>query len=217
MRAAVSADVWQRAQTGHYRTWQAYVESGERASEDRRAVWRAILDEVRGFASPESGQRVLDIGCGLDTVLDFLDGVRGYTLDSLMHRLAEFGLSGSAEHAAGLFEALPYRDASFDRVFLMNVLDHVRDPARGLAEVARVLRPGGALVLSVDTYAGQKYLQKRARKWWDRTRGASTKHPWVFSVQDTTRLLQRLGFEPRTSLHVVGTKARRTMFGAVRL
>ena len=42
----------------------------------------------------------------------------------------------------GVGESIPYPDASFDLVFADNVLDHLPDPARVFAEVARVLRGG---------------------------------------------------------------------------
>lgn len=46
-------------------------------------------------------------------------------------------------------DGLPFKDGSFDTVLCMNVLEHVRDPARVLAEIRRVLRPGGFLLFGV--------------------------------------------------------------------
>ncbi len=212
MKRAVKRGVWERAQTGHLETWVGFARDGSGRSTERARIWRAILEQVEAERPFGPGERVLDIGCGLDTVLDYVPDVIGVTLDSLMARLGELGLTRAARHTAGVFEELPFRDASFDRVFLMNVLDHVRDPEGGLAEVARVLRPGGQLILSVDTFANRKYYQKRLHKWWSRVRGARTKHPWVFSVRDVQRKLERAGFEVGRPGHVPGTKARRTFF-----
>lgn len=216
MKGAVRREVWETAQSGHLETWRGYHSKGIRHAPERAEIWRGILLEVSSCAQIRPGERVLDIGCGLDSVLDFIDEVEGFTLDSLMARLVQFGLSPKLRHTAATFESLPFADQSFDRVFLMNVLDHVRDPAAGVGEIARVLRPGGQLILSVDTYAGRRYRQKRLRKWWDRTRGARTKHPWVFSVPDVQRLLHgaRLSLGPPT--HVKGTKERRALFIAAR-
>ena len=216
MKRSVKENVWRSAQTGHFQTWVTYAKQGKAASPEREKVWKAILQEVEKTAPVREGERVLDIGCGLDTVLDFLDGVCGFTLDSLAAKLAELGLSPRARHSAGLFERLPFGDGVFDRVFLMNVLDHVRNPSAGLAEIRRVLVPGGVLVLSVDTFKGLKYFERRAQKWWARVRGARTKHPWVFSVEDVKRLLRGNGFETGEGVHVPGTKDRRTLFVARR-
>ena len=118
---------------------------------------------------------------------------------------------------AGVFETSPFPDGTFDRVFIMNVLDHVRSPVEGLAEISRILRPGGTLVLSVDTFSGRKYLEKRFHKWWGRMRGARTKHPWIFSVPDVERLLRASAFDPAPASHIPGTKSRRSFFLARRV
>lgn len=216
MRGAVRREVWKRAQTGHLETWQIYAEQGGRRTPEREALWRSILKTVEERRPFEKDERVLDIGCGLDSVLDYVGSVRGFTLDSLMAELRPLGLNPGLEHAAGLLEQLPYADASLDRVFLLNVLDHVRDPHAGLREIARVLRPGGMLFLSVDLYTGRRYWVKRGRKFWDRLRGARTKHPWVFSAPDVDRMLRGLGFVPRPPVHIPGTKDRRFFFSAER-
>ncbi|WP_158292097.1 methyltransferase domain-containing protein [Paracraurococcus ruber] len=49
----------------------------------------------------------------------------------------------------GVGEVLPFRDDSFDAIFSVAVLEHVRDPFRCAAEIARVLKPGGDLFCAV--------------------------------------------------------------------
>ena len=213
MSTAVRRSVWHRAQSGHLESWQEYVRRGGAEAPERRDVWVGILSEVEKRSPIRSGEKVLDIGCGLDTALDFVDqDVRGFTVDSLTASLSSLGLSPRAAHTAGALESLPFRAGSFDRVLLMNVLDHVRDARSGLRETARVLAPGGSLVLSVDVYAGRRYQTKRLHKWWARIRSAQTKHPLVFSLRSVESLLREAGFQPGDSLHVPGTKTRRRLF-----
>jgi SAM-dependent methyltransferase len=54
-------------------------------------------------------------------------------------------------YVCGIAECLPFGDQSFDKIFSVSCLEHFADPWRGLSEIARVLRPGGRLALSVDS------------------------------------------------------------------
>jgi 2-polyprenyl-3-methyl-5-hydroxy-6-metoxy-1,4-benzoquinol methylase len=55
-----------------------------------------------------------------------------------------------AEFVRANLEQLPFPDRSFDRVLSVQVIEHLLDPAAGIRELARVLQPGGTLVLSTD-------------------------------------------------------------------
>ena len=117
-----------------------------RAGQDRRlAMIRAALPTGFGPTS-----RILDDGSGLGLyVLKLLaDTPLSYGLEYERERAAEgarrFGLSLLVNGAG---ERLPYADASFDAVLSNEVIEHVMDDRAALAEIARVLRPGGRLLL----------------------------------------------------------------------
>lgn len=54
----------------------------------------------------------------------------------------------------GIGETLPFRDDTFDRLLCMSSLDHFANPGAGMVEMARILKPGGHLVIGLVNYAG---------------------------------------------------------------
>jgi SAM-dependent methyltransferase len=65
-------------------------------------------------------------------------------------RMAEYGTS--FELVRGISEKLPFPDGAFDRVLCESSIDHLADPALGIREMARVLRPDGRLIIGVVNY-----------------------------------------------------------------
>jgi arsenite methyltransferase len=110
--------------------------------------------------APRRGERVLDIGCGPGFLLADISRAVGRTgravgvdLDADMLSLARrrcAGVGGTAVPVRGDASALPFADAVFDAAVSTQVYEYVGDVARAIAELHRVLRPGGR-VLIVDT------------------------------------------------------------------
>jgi demethylmenaquinone methyltransferase/2-methoxy-6-polyprenyl-1,4-benzoquinol methylase/phosphoethanolamine N-methyltransferase len=121
-------------------------------------VRRTIAD----LAEVEEGQRVLDVGCGTGTLALEL-GARGgevFGVDASPEMIDVARRKAAKRHAAvefevGLIERMPHDAASFDRVLCILVMHHLDEDLqrRGLREIARVLKPGGRLLL-VD-FAGR--------------------------------------------------------------
>lgn len=106
---------------------------------------RCILDFVRRAADElEPGARVLDAGAGNAPYRELFAHCRYMTSD-WEHSVHDE--AGSADMVAPL-DGLPTADASFDAVILTEVLEHVPEPGPTLAEIHRVLAPGGELWLT---------------------------------------------------------------------
>jgi ubiquinone/menaquinone biosynthesis C-methylase UbiE len=105
-------------------------------------------------------ERMLDAGCGDGRYLVALaarpDRPQRVAGVDISERILD--VARAATERAGLtaelrranLEALPFADGSFDLVLCTQVIEHLLDPALGLRELARVLAPGGMLVVSTD-------------------------------------------------------------------
>ena len=110
--------------------------------------------EMIRLAGDVAGLEVLDAGCGSGPLTEALRAqgavVSGFDLSPAMVELARQRLGGDADvSVADLGEPLPYPDDRFDLVVASLSLHYVEDWASTLAELRRVLRPGGRLVVSI--------------------------------------------------------------------
>lgn len=121
--------------------------------EAERYLRQPFMREAVGF-DRYRGRTLLEIGCGLGTdLLQFARGgaiVTGLDLTEQSIELARkrfdmYGVPGSFQ--VGDAENLPFPDNSFDVVYSFGVLHHTPDTARAIREVARVLKPGGEIVI----------------------------------------------------------------------
>jgi len=119
------------------------------------------LAQLRSWTAPVTGLDVLDVGCsaGLYARTLAADGARVHALDASRAFLVEAGRLAAGEGVAltlawGDAHALPYRDGAFDRVVVGATLNELAEPARAVAEVARVLREGGRAWFMYATRAG---------------------------------------------------------------
>jgi SAM-dependent methyltransferase len=147
------------------------------------AEWRAstlgaitgVLEQqlVLDLAGPLSGKSVLDVGCGDGALAaEFHREGASFVIgcDPDAHMIAKATARTIAERCTmsyllGRAEHLPFRDQSFDVVTAVTVLCFVEQRARAVEEMARVLRPGGRLVIGGLGRWSTWAASRRVRAW----------------------------------------------------
>ena len=147
------------------------------------------------------GRDVLDLGCAGGFMAEAL-AQRGANVTGIDP--AEGTIEVARQHArksglgigydVGFGEALPYADASFDAVVCVDVLEHVADLNQVLAQVARVLRPGGLFLF--DTI----------------NRNSLARLATITLAEDVLRLLPRGTHDP--AMFIKPRELRRALLGA---
>lgn len=139
----INADLWE----AHAEWWQREFTDGA-DPEYTEQIIPLILDWTAGF------DRILEVGTGEGQVARAMAAVHGATVvgvDPTANQIAEAVRRGGGVeyHRAGA-EDLPFEEASFDAVVCCLVFEHIDAVDAALAEVARVLRPGGRFVFCLN-------------------------------------------------------------------
>jgi SAM-dependent methyltransferase len=152
---------------------------------------------VRGLAP---GVRVLDVGCGDGKLVVALRaaGVHAVGLEGSIGPARRAAAETGGRAVVGNPAALPFATSTFDAVVVWHVLEHLPEPRRTLAEVARCLRPGGILVVAVPDAAG--VAARLGREAW---LGLDVeRHLYHFTARTLADLLAGAGFVVRRQRHV---------------
>jgi SAM-dependent methyltransferase len=170
-----------------------------------RELWAPVLEPLGRMLlrSMDLGgaRTVLDLGCGVGALLPHLREASPDALVVGLDRTQNMVALAPSEFPRLVGDAtqLPFRDACLEAVTMVFMLFHVPDPSAGLAEVARVLCPGGTV--GVLTWGGEN--TSRAFLEWDaelEAHGAPSTGPklaWherVDTPAKVSRLLERAGF-----------------------
>jgi 2-polyprenyl-3-methyl-5-hydroxy-6-metoxy-1,4-benzoquinol methylase len=136
--------------------------------------WHTLARELLEAGRLVAGRAVLEIGCGRGGFAEWLASAGAQLTAADVSTVAvETGRARSRQAAITWrvedIQELSFPDCSFDVVVSCETVEHLPDPMRAVRELARVLRPGGALVLTCPNYLGplglyRGYLRLRGRK-----------------------------------------------------
>ena len=158
------------------------------------------------------GERVLDLGCGggrhafqavrlgarvvaLDAQADEVAQVRN-TIGAMMDA-GQVARDDEAGVVQGNALRLPFSDASFDRVIAAEVLEHIPEDTTAMAELSRVLRPGGTMAVTVPRFGPEAVNWALSREYHDVPGG----HVRIYRRSTLVERLRNVGLRPLASHH----------------
>jgi SAM-dependent methyltransferase len=151
-------------------------------------------DVTRHFAP---SAKLLDIGCGSAWLAEHFADYTG--IDGSADAVAAAAAKGRAIVHGSVDDRLPFDDAAFDGVVVKDVLEHVAEPVALVAEVRRVLRPGGLVFASSpdaqrwvwDDYTHRRPFSRKAFRLLFRDGGFDVERVGYESVMPGTSIISR--------------------------
>jgi len=112
-----------------------------------------VFDQLAQAYSGRTDLRILDVGCGTGLNMKYLAQYGAVTGVDLSSTALQFSRQrGEKRLIKAPIEHLPFADNTFDLVTAMDIIEHLDDDWAALREIARVLEPGGRVVILVPAY-----------------------------------------------------------------
>lgn len=164
---------------------------------DRLGRWLSTV-RMRRLLGDVQGRRTADIGCGHDAALArslFAGAASVLLVDiALDPALAAHRFRCLEGHLPGVLADVG--DGSIDAVICNNVIEHLDEPERTLAELHRITAPGGVCVVNVPSWRGKVFLELAAFRLGVAPKSEMDDHKVYYDPRDLWPLLVRAGFLP---------------------
>ncbi|WP_460693469.1 class I SAM-dependent methyltransferase [Mucilaginibacter puniceus] len=185
---------WKIAQYAEIRWWQNYLKT--KPADDylkwKTNYWNNFLAQID--FSPKPGSAILDAGCGPAGIFINLDNMKVDAVDPLIdHYQEKLQHFKKEKYPSVSFFPVAFEDFMarkiYDTVFCINAINHVSDLDTCMNKIASCLKPGGELVISIDTHNHQffKYLFRAIQM--------DILHPHQYDLADYRNMFKKHGFE----------------------
>ena len=161
--SCLSEEQWNVAQEYEAQFWSFQKGQDNREQCERNNYYRNVLEDGCSisrdfFAQDFTEFTIMDVGSGPEGILHVLDAKFKLAVDPLMSTYIEQGYKVGADNVWWQAEAaedfypytIPGNPVFFDYALCLNALDHMRDPAMAIKNIAEYLEPGGELLLITD-------------------------------------------------------------------
>jgi SAM-dependent methyltransferase len=171
-----------------------------------------VLTVRYGRLELQRGDRLLDLGCGggrhafeaaklgarvvaADLDLVGLADVRAVTAS--MHETGELGPGAGIAAVGADALALPFPDGTFDRIIASEVMEHIGDDQGAATELARVLRPGGTIAVTVPSWLPEQVCWQLSDEY--HAPHVPGGHVRIYSRNGLAQVLRGAGLRPSSS------------------
>lgn len=176
----------------------SFGQSGDVTAVDRFGVWLSKR-QIERVVGPVAGKAVADVGCGFEAT--FMRSVMAEVGSATLVDVALAPDLVAHPKVRAIEGLLPdsldvVDDRSLDVVLCMSVVEHLWEPCLTMAQMHRVLKPGGVLAVNVPSWLGKRALEYSAFKLGLSPAEEMDDHKMYYDPRDLWPLMVRAGFAP---------------------
>ncbi len=165
-----------------------------------------LQNALETLPEDSSGLKVLELGVGTGVhaawTVKWQNGINYYGIDislNLLRRCKKAMAEHRARFATASAEVLPFKDCSFDHVFIVTTLHHMENPLRCIKEATRVLKKGGSIGIVEPNRLNPWQLKQIVLNY------AVEKNTWLMHRQNFLKWFHEAGLDIRIIEHIIYT------------
>ena len=189
---------WNIAQAAEIRWWKSYLKDKpvEEYLDWKTEYWRKLLLELNlKLTDPKS---ILDAGCGPAGIFTILNDHIVTAIDPLLNKYQDLAHFDPSMYPWTRFQQQSLEELDvehvYDVVFCLNAINHVSDISTSMNNLVRAIKPGGVLILSIDSH------NYRFWKTVFRTLPGDILHPHQYDLKEYQEMVQTRGLEITASV-----------------